>query len=192
MARWLRLVDFRPRELGPEISAAHALGSRGDSPRGAGSRLRRSRDRRGVRGGGQGPDARPVGEQAAVGGGEPAAVRMLARAVDAEGRERLRHVRPAAPGRRAVAARLAAVLLLAAALAGAGCGDDSTVSGTDTSTSTVPTATTPAPASTSTTPSGSDPSSVPQAPGEGDGTGGAGGGAGSGRGAGGGGSRGTG
>src|SRR3954468_23998429 len=138
MARWPRLVDFRRRELAPEISAAYALGPRGDSRGRARPRLRRSRVGRGVRGGGQGAAAGALAEQAAVGRREPAPVRLLAGAADPQGRERLRHVRPAPPGRRAVAAR-AALGLCVLALVAAGCGDDPAVS-PDTSTATTPAA----------------------------------------------------
>src|SRR4051812_15460971 len=163
MARWPRLVDFRPRELAPEISAAYALRPRGDSRGRARPRLRRPRVRRGVRGGGQGAPAGALAEQAAVGGREPAAVRLLAGAADPEGRERLRHLRPAPPGRRAVAAR-AALGLCVLALVGAGCGDDPAVS-PDTSTATTPAAST---ATVPTTPAATEPQ---ESPGEGDGTG---------------------
>ena len=58
-------------------------------------------------------------------GREPAAVRLLARAAGPEGPERLPSLRPAAAGRRALTARLGALLaLVCLAVAVAGCGGD--------------------------------------------------------------------
>src|SRR3954447_11562674 len=142
--------------------------------------LRRPRDRRGVRGRREGPPARALAQQSAVVGGEPAPVRVLAGAVDAEGRERLRYLRPAAPrhgrGRVAVRGPLAA-LLAVGLIAASGCGNGDDENAADTS----PTTTTAKPPAASTLPSGTQTetqqqttpsqtspySTTPQAPGEG-------------------------
>src|SRR4051794_5132203 len=128
-----RLVDFRARERAPALPPEDPIGPR-DHPRGRpGEGLRGPRDRRGVPGRGQGAAAGAVAGQPALVGREPAPVRMLARAADAEGRERLRPLRPAAARdrrRRIARGALVAALVACAAMA-TGCGgDDPTVGAT--------------------------------------------------------------
>src|SRR4051795_3116819 len=182
--RRLLLVPFRRRARPPAIPTPHPL-RQGDHPRsGPREGLRGPRVWRGVRDRGQGPAAGALAQQPYVVGEEPAPLRMLARAADAEGRERLRPLRPAAArdGLRRVAVRgpLAAVAA-AAAIAVVGCGNDGDKA-SDTTTTAQPTATSAAPAppaptptaTTPTTPTSTSPySTTPQAPGEGNGNGGA-------------------
>src|SRR4051812_17108536 len=160
-----RLVDFRARERGSAIPPSDAVGPRDHPPGRAGEGLRGPRVRRGIRDRGQGAAAGAVGEQSSLGGREPAPVRLLARAADAQGRERLHHLWPAAAGDGlrgvAVRGRLAAALAVAA-LAVAGCGgDNSTI---DSTTPTAPAATSPTTATTPTTPSSTSTSPYSTAP----------------------------
>src|SRR4051812_12277216 len=172
---------FPRRARPPALPPQDALGQ-GDHPRRRPRQgLCRPGHRRGIRSRGQGPATGALAQQPALVGSEPAPVRMLARAADAEGRERLRPLRPAAAGdglgrvamRGPLAAVLAAVLV---ALTGCGNGDDENAS------QTAPTATidaTARPPAASTLPSGgsetrtqtqtSPYSTAPQAPGEGNG-----------------------
>src|SRR4051794_13391843 len=178
--RRVLLVPFRRRGRAPAIPTPHPL-RQGDHPRGGPRKgLRGPRERRGVRGRRQGPPAGALGEQPALVRAEPAALRVLPRAADAEGRERLRPLRPPAArhglARVGVRGRLA-VLTAAAAIAVAGCGNGNEKA-SDTTTTAQP-STAPAPATTPTqktptTPTSTTPySTAPQAPGEGDGNGGA-------------------
>src|SRR3954468_21311048 len=127
------LVAFRRRGRAAAIPTPESL-PKGDHPRGEGDHprggprkgLRGPRERRGVRGRREGPPAGALGEQPALVRAEPAALRVLPRAADAEGRERLRPLRPAAARhgltRVGVRGPLAA-LTAAAAIAVAGCGN---------------------------------------------------------------------
>src|SRR5436853_3473484 len=129
--RLVPLICFRAHAGAPEISSTRQVGPRSDSRGRAWHRLRRSGQWRGVRGGGQAAAARAVPEQPAVVGGEPAAVRLLARAARTEGPERLPALRSPSARRRALvpsfAMRPFALLtcLLVLGLAVAGCGGGS-------------------------------------------------------------------
>src|SRR5919197_1983405 len=101
-SRPIPLVCFPLHGRAPEIPPAGQVGPRGDQRGGAGDRLRRSRDRRGVRGRRKAAAACPISERAAVGGGEPSVVRLLAGAARAEGPQRLPPLRPPAPRGRAL------------------------------------------------------------------------------------------
>src|SRR3954469_18763157 len=167
------LLDFRPRERASAVSPSHAVRPRADPGRGSRQGLRGPRDRRGVRGRRQGAAARTVAQQPAVGGREPAPVRVLARAADAEGRERLRSLRPAAArdGLPRVAVRRGAatgLIVLALALTGCGGGDDPTGDSTTPTPTPAPPPRTATAATTPATPTpGSSPySTTPQSPGE--------------------------
>src|SRR5215211_2019796 len=155
-----RQLSFRAHARPPEVSTASPLRPR-DHPRGRGRQaLRRSRDGRGAQGGERGASAGRIAERAALLRRQPAPVRMLAGAARPEGPERLPSLRPAAAGRRALTARLAALALLLAALAAIGCGGDDESSADPPPTApelTIPTTTpTDPPTTTETTPTTED------------------------------------
>src|SRR5918999_5563068 len=115
-----------PHGPAPEVSPARPLGPR-DHPRGrAGQALRRPGVGRGAARGRGGAAAGAVAERAPLLRREPEAVRVFPRATRPEGPERLPALRPAATGRRALTARLAAPVLVALLAAGvsSGCGGD--------------------------------------------------------------------
>src|SRR6185312_7855998 len=130
--RLVSLICFRAHAGAPEISPTRQIGPRSDSRGRAWRRLRRSGQWRGVRGGGQAAAARAIPEQSAVVCGEPAAVRLLARAAGPEGPERLPALRPSSARRRALVpavamrpfALLTSLLVLGFAVAGCGGGSD--------------------------------------------------------------------
>src|ERR687896_2229077 len=110
----------------PEVSPARPLGPRDHPRRRAGQALRRPGVRRRAPRGRGGAAAGAVAQRPPLLGREPEAVRLLPRAARPKGPERLPALRPAATGRRALTARLAAPVLVALLAAGvsSGCGGD--------------------------------------------------------------------
>src|SRR4051794_37694632 len=142
------LVHFRARERAAAVPTPDPV-RQGDHPPGRPrDGLRGPRERRGVPGRRQGAPAGAVAEQPPVVGREPPPLRVLARAADAEGRERLHRLRPPPPRHRRDRVTMratAAAALAVAALILAGCGNDDDKAS---ETTTAPASTTPKPVTT--------------------------------------------